>query len=432
MPLDATLEKQPAPALGPWSMAAVPETNPLFNDARWSASPQPLQMGADGDYGAFVWYRASVDAPAAGPAILHAQLKDNGSVFVNGRLAQPERNGFRADFKAGKNSVAIFVSHHGRNKVFSYLGDLPSRDPKGIVGPVTLELAGAKPVEIANWRMQGGEGADPSAVSWTAPGDTGGVPALVRTVFQAPPPGETGPCPVLRFKFTGLSRGMVYLNGHALGRYPEKIRVDSIYLPECWLRAGGNDLVVFDETGAHPDRAGLVVEKEASRELIRLSESVSATTPIVVPQENPPRDLPRMNLGNLAYRAPAFFVGEAAKLAPVREITDGDPETRWKAPKNSVHPAVQVDLGASTAIGACEILWDQESRRYKYTVEGSEDGVTWKHLGDQTTAVPTSPDSPSSLSRLILTGHSFRHLRVTLLDAKSWSIAEIRAFKPGL
>ena len=59
-----------------------------------------------------------------------------------------------------------------------------------------------------------------------------------------------------------LTRGFVWLNGHNLGRYPEVSRDDSgrgqlvggVYLPECWLKDGPNDLVIFDLDGAKPEQ----------------------------------------------------------------------------------------------------------------------------------------------------------------------------------
>lgn len=63
----------------------------------------------------------------------------------------------------------------------------------------------------------------------------------------------------------GMSRGTAWLNGHNLGRYPEKSPVDGLYLPESWLLPGKNTLMVFDEEGNAPNQVKIVVEAEASR-----------------------------------------------------------------------------------------------------------------------------------------------------------------------
>ena len=219
----------------------------------------------------------------------------------------------------------------------------------------------------------------------------------------------------------------MWVNGHNLGRYPEKIRIDSLYIPECWLKAGTNELNVFDETGASPALAGLLVEQAASREVIRASEAVDPATPIVVPLENPPRDLKAMNAGNLAFNCPAT-ASASTTGSSAGAVTDGDPDTTWVAPAGTPNPSVRIDLGKSVGVGTCEIIWDQASKKYAYVLEGSDDGQAWTKLGDAGTAVPTSPDSPSELSRLNLSGQPFRYLRVTINSGPTLSIAEVRVF----
>ena len=60
---------------------------------------------------------------------------------------------------------------------------------------------------------------------------------------------EENATPILRRSAKGMSRGFAWLNGHNLGRYPERIQVDGLYLPECSLTPGPNDLTVLDEEG---------------------------------------------------------------------------------------------------------------------------------------------------------------------------------------
>jgi beta-galactosidase len=77
----------------------------------------------------------------------------------------------------------------------------------------------------------------------------------------------------------------MWINGHNLGQYPEKIDVDGLYVPECWLKEGSNDLMVFDTHGTEPSQVQLELEKEASREVIRVFEPVDPTTPMVTTPE---------------------------------------------------------------------------------------------------------------------------------------------------
>ncbi len=67
-------------------MHVAAEVSPAFDDSRWKASAEPLQMGADGDTSAFAWYRATMEAPAAGAGSLEfAGGGDDLGVFVNGK-----------------------------------------------------------------------------------------------------------------------------------------------------------------------------------------------------------------------------------------------------------------------------------------------------------------------------------------------------------
>jgi beta-galactosidase len=53
-------------------------------------------------------------------------------------------------------------------------------------------------------------------------------------------------------------KGVVWANGHCLGRFWNIGPVQTAYLPGCWLRAGKNEIVILDLTGPEkPELAGL-------------------------------------------------------------------------------------------------------------------------------------------------------------------------------
>jgi len=399
-----------APTLGAWqTLPGDAEAAPFYSDAAWKASTDPLPMGADGDYGAYAWYRTTVSLPNAGAYTLgFTDGGDWASVFVNGTHAAsaPVSRGVTVTVPAGTSHIAVLAAHYGRPKRFGYMGPLNVVDMKGLGGPVVLDKATAAGSAVTIWRVQAEAGADHTApptdttgagwadgttgpdifhgrrgfawyvatlpalpgvhhrlhfenvddnatiflngrkvaahqgwgaafeapldAAWRAgspdmlavlaentdggggiqgavtlkalnAGDeivvsgwkmrggvaergtltgwrTGGAasadgsPAFYRATFDTTPPGETGPHPILRVTTTGLSRGFVWLNGHNLGRYPEKIPVDGLYLPECWQKAGGNELVVFDEEGHSPAQVKLWVEQAASRVVVPMTE----------------------------------------------------------------------------------------------------------------------------------------------------------------
>jgi beta-galactosidase len=201
----------------------------------------------------------------------------------NGKYVSGDQN-VAADFVEGPNIIAVLVSHRGRYKQLGYIGSLEHRDDKGLFGPVTLDIQGQH-LDLKGWRIRGGPGDAAQIDSWGDAGETQDLPVFYHATFMAKPPGEIGAYPILRVKFAGLRRGTMWINGHNLGQYPEKINIDGLYVPECWLKDGSNDLMIFDTHGAKPSKVRLEVEKGASREVIFISEPVDPTTPIVIAPE---------------------------------------------------------------------------------------------------------------------------------------------------
>ena len=217
----------------------------------------------------FAWYRTMLPAlPGARRRLHFEDVDDNATVYLNGKpLATHEGYGRPFDVPldaawndAGPNELAVLVEN--------------TDGTGGISGPVSLEtVAAGDETPIQGWKMRGGID-DASRARWTAPtgGTADGAPAFYRATFDTTPPGETGPHPILRVATTGLSHGFVWLNGHNLGRYPEKIPVDGLYLPECWQKAGRNELMIFDEEGHSPAQVKLWVEQAASRVVVPMTE----------------------------------------------------------------------------------------------------------------------------------------------------------------
>ncbi|HLV78723.1 MAG TPA: beta-galactosidase [Chthonomonadaceae bacterium] len=283
-----TAARPPAftPVLSAWdTRAADAEAQPEVSLDGWKRSETPLPMGADGDISAYAWYRATVHVAQEG--IYPLNLEDAGDrvvVFTNGKWAdnsavhvrydQPAPHILHVHLKAGDNTLAVLAAHYGRNKLFNVLGPIDKIDAKGLAGPVSISLPSGERVPVHGWAMRGGlsDPEDPKAL-WKPfhRSVMNGIPTFYRSEFTAAPPAATGPHPILRVSLAGLSRGFVWLNGHNLGRYPEKVPVNGLYLPECWLVNGENRLVIFDEEGDPPTHVALVEETAASRAVTELA-----------------------------------------------------------------------------------------------------------------------------------------------------------------
>ncbi|WP_411273402.1 beta-galactosidase [Daejeonella sp.] len=264
--------------LAPWQIKhAIEPAAPDYNHSNWKSSLEPLQMGADGDITANAWYRTKVHVDIPGTYTLRFKnLKERASLFVNGLIQDSElsEKSFTFKLEAGKtNILSIFTAHNGRNKQLFYLGGLDTIDVKGITGPVVLERADGSNVgtTVSGWKMKGGPGDPFAPYGWTETGKGNfSGPAFYRSSFTLPE-NNGSYTTIWRVNITSMGHGSVWVNGHNLGRYPEKIKVFGLYIPESWLKQGKNTIVVYDEDGINPGGISIQAEKEASRDLFLLT-----------------------------------------------------------------------------------------------------------------------------------------------------------------
>ncbi len=150
---------------------------------------------------------------------------------------------------------------------------LQPRDSKSDLRDVTLNLWPNAPLAHAPWYFHGGLShleETPiigrvtnwsdflAAQPWQKEEQAApGLPAFWKTSFAYHP--TTALRETLGLLTDGLHSGHAWLNGHNLGECPQKV---PLYLPECWLKDGGNDLVIFDLYGNKPDTLKLA-RKEA-------------------------------------------------------------------------------------------------------------------------------------------------------------------------
>ncbi|MDR1555834.1 MAG: beta-galactosidase [Tannerellaceae bacterium] len=77
-------------------------------------------------------------------------------------------------------------------------------------------------------------------------------PAYYRTVFHLDKTGDTF------LDMSSWKKGMVYVNGHNIGRFWEIGPQQTLYLPGCWLKKGENEIIVLDMAGTeNPVISGL-------------------------------------------------------------------------------------------------------------------------------------------------------------------------------
>jgi len=127
----------------------------------------------------------------------------------------------------------ILVENMGR---INYGAEIPN-NKKGIISAVTIndyEISG-------NWEMYKipmDNTPDITAISKSA---QAGRPAIYAGSFNIEKPGD------VFLDMHGWGKGIVFVNGHNLGRYWKIGPQQTLYLPGCWLKKGKNEVTIFEQ-----------------------------------------------------------------------------------------------------------------------------------------------------------------------------------------
>jgi beta-galactosidase len=232
------------------------EVAPVFDNlpANPNIDEVPNAMEKYGQGYGCILYRATIPAGAA--ATLEAgAIHDFGFVFVDGkRIGVLDRRASAARIplpaREQEARLDILVEPMGRVNFGAEM-----LDPKGLLAPVKLGDTELKDWRIFNLplddKMVGG-------LKFTA-GKTDS-PAFWRGEFTLEKAGDT----FLDLHHWG--KGVLWVNGHCLGRFWNIGPTQTAYAPGCWLRAGKNEIIILDYVGPEkPEIAGL--EKPALNEL---------------------------------------------------------------------------------------------------------------------------------------------------------------------
>lgn len=80
---------------------------------------------------------------------------------------------------------------------------------------------------------------------------TEGMPAYFKGFFMINKPGDTF------LDMTGWGKGLVWVNGHSMGRYWKIGPQQTLYVPGCWLKEGKNEVIVLDMAPSKQTLKGL-------------------------------------------------------------------------------------------------------------------------------------------------------------------------------
>lgn len=197
-------------------------------------------------------YRTTLPAGPAG-LLVAKEIHDYAWIFLDGKpIGVMDRRGKRyrveVPARAEAGQLDILIESVGRvnfgREVF---------DRKGLIAPVQFTAAGGAATELKGWQVFSLplDEKQLGALEFKSVKSSAG-PAFWRGRFEVTAAGDTF------LDVRGWGKGVVWVNGHCLGRYWNIGPTQTMYCPGPWLREGTNDVVVLDLIGPRdPQLAGL-------------------------------------------------------------------------------------------------------------------------------------------------------------------------------
>jgi beta-galactosidase len=183
----------------------------------------------------FVFYRTIIQGGKKGVLKING-LRDYGMVFLNGQRIgildrRLKQDSLELTLPSGKVQLDILVENLGRINFGPFL----LQNKKGITGGVSFANTPVK-----KWITYGFPLTNISRVKGTPGKVVGNLPAFKKGVFNLQRVADT------YFDMSKWGKGIVWVNGHNLGRYWQVGPQQTLYVPAGWLKKGKNHVVVLE------------------------------------------------------------------------------------------------------------------------------------------------------------------------------------------
>lgn len=231
------------------------EVAPLFPNLPDSVKDLDIKTMEEYDQGfGSILYRTSLPATSSQSILTVNDPHDYAQIFIDGKLMG------KMDRRLGEKSIVLPALKEGAQLdiLVEAMGRInfgrAIKDFKGITGNVTLTekrnnynfVCDLKNWEVFNLHdnLDFYKSMEFMPINAFSAGDNGRLPiGVYQGTFDVKKPGDT----FLNFETWG--KGLVYVNGHPLGRIWEIGPQQTLYCPGCWLKKGENEILVFDIMG---------------------------------------------------------------------------------------------------------------------------------------------------------------------------------------
>jgi beta-galactosidase len=199
-------------------------------------SDTPLSFEALNQGYGYVMYSRQFDQPVNGKLITKG-LRDFATVYVNGERAgvlNRYYNSYSMDIQIpAKATLEILVENMGRINYGSEINN----NLKGIISPVLIDST----TITGGWNMYRLPMDKMPLMNAAGIKNKKGLPTFYGATFTLNKTGDSF------FNMQGWGKGIVFVNGHNLGRYWNVGPQQTLYVPGVWLKKGTNKVVVFEQ-----------------------------------------------------------------------------------------------------------------------------------------------------------------------------------------
>ena len=237
---------------------------PLFSnlpEAKQTVDIQPMEQFNQG-WGTILYRTTLPEATPAGTVLKITEVHDWAQIYADGKLLArlDRRKGeFTTILPALKKGTQLDILVEAMGRVNF---DKSIHDRKGITEKVEL-VSGNQAKELKNWTVYNFP-VDYSFIKDKKYNDTKilpAMPAYYKSTFKLDKVGDT---------FLDMStwgKGMVWVNGHAMGRFWEIGPQQTLFMPGCWPNEGENEILVLDLKG--PAKASIKGLKKPILDMLR-------------------------------------------------------------------------------------------------------------------------------------------------------------------